>query len=890
MNAAYRLFICFSLLSFSCLSYSENNDISEFQQGVFSKFLKQSKGNPQEKVYLQTDKPYYSAGEDLWFKAYLVDATTHLPNSISRFIYVELTDKSDSVIYRVKIRKDSLGFDGFIKLKPELPVGYYTLRAYSYWMQNAPSEFFFNKRIYIGNNIDDRIQSQISYQKPVNGKIPVTITLTNSSQKPISGQKVLINQIWNNAPKKKITLLSDKDGKLSWQLSIDSTDLTKKSIELLIEEGEYKCKNKFILPNFNTDFDLQFFPESGILLTNNLQTVAFKAIGTDGLSVEVTGKIFTNTNEEVTEFSSLNKGMGKFILATQPNESYYAIVKSSNGLEKRFNLPASMAEGLTLRLAYNKDKILYEIVNQTSLPINSLFMLIHARGKVLLIEPLKSLVGRISSSVLPEGILSFTIIDSLGNKYCERLSFMKHTAQPSINMLTDKQTYSKRELVNMSLKINSALGTPATGNFSISVTDNQTVKLDSLSDNIISNLWLTSDIKGYVEDPASYFTDNSVLTREKLDILMLTQGWRRFEIENVLKGKFKQPGYYMEAGQALSGKVSNILEKPSKNCDIIMLSPYKSMIRMVKTDSLGRYLISGIEFPDSTSFILKAKKRKSLTDVEIIPDADEFPKFKNYIPSPRVETTAAPIEYFRQSKDKYYYEGGIRVVSLGEVTVTAEKKKKESDSNYYSGLADSQITSETLEKYSSMSLLTVLSTIAGVYVMGDQISIRGSQGQPMLMIDNIETETTEELSYLTTNDVEEISVFKGASAAIFGVRGGNGVIAITLKKGVVSKAGVPISLASIVPLGYQKPNKFYVPKYEIDSVLQDSKPDLRTTIYWNPKLISDSTGMVNFKFYTADKANNYSVIVEGINNDGEIFRYQGIINRKENLMLESDKK
>jgi TonB-dependent SusC/RagA subfamily outer membrane receptor len=187
-----------------------------------------------------------------------------------------------------------------------------------------------------------------------------------------------------------------------------------------------------------------------------------------------------------------------------------------------------------------------------------------------------------------------------------------------------------------------------------------------------------------------------------------------------------------------------------------------------------------------------------------------------------------------------------------------------------------------------MPILTVLSTIAGVNVMGDQISIRGSQGQPMIMIDNIETETTEELSYLTTNDVEDISVFKGANAAIFGSRGGNGVIAITLKKGVISKAGIPISLATISPLGYQKPNKFYIPKYEIDSVRFDSKPDLRTTIYWNPKLVSDSTGTVNLKFYTADKANKYAVVVEGISNEGEIYRYQGIINRKENLIIESD--
>jgi TonB-dependent SusC/RagA subfamily outer membrane receptor len=180
----------------------------------------------------------------------------------------------------------------------------------------------------------------------------------------------------------------------------------------------------------------------------------------------------------------------------------------------------------------------------------------------------------------------------------------------------------------------------------------------------------------------------------------------------------------------------------------------------------------------------------------------------------------------------------------------------------------------------------MLSTVSGVLVTGDQISIRGSQGQPLIMIDNIETQGAEELTYLTTNDVEDISVFKGANAAIFGSRGGNGVIAITLKKGVISKAKVPISLAFVIPMGYQKPSEFYVPTYEIDSVRFDEKPDLRTTIYWNSKLVSDSTGCMHVKFYTADKANNYSVVIEGITNDGEICRYVGIIKREENKLFE----
>lgn len=634
------------------------------------------------------------------------------------------------------------------------------------------------------------------------------------------------------------------------------------------------------MPEFSTDFNVQFFPESGVFLNNDLQTIAFKAIGKDGLSVEISGKIFTDKNEEISEISTLNKGMGKFSIQTQPGESYYAMIKSSKGVEKRVELPKTESEAVAIHLVYNRGRILYEVVNQTKIENKSLYLLIHSRGKVFVVQPLKLTEGQISESLLPPGIVSFSVIDSLGHTFCERLSFIRPRSFPVISMVSDKSSYGKRELVNLSLNIQSGIGKPVNGSYSISVTDSRLVKSDSLGDNILSNLLLTSDIKGYIEDPAAYFADNTIATREKTDLLMMTQGWRRFNTADVVKGIYKQPTYYMEEGQALSGKVLNFFNKPSKKSDIIMISPYKNIIKTTKTDSLGRYLIDGIEFPDSTSFVLKAKKPKSLTDVEIVPDPDDFPKVNAFIPTSLKMNVAVQDDYFKLSKEKYYWEGGMRVINLDEVVVKAEKKP-DSHSEYYSGMADAEITSEQLEKYPSTSIINLFYTIPGVQVMGDRISIRGSANNPLFLIDGVETEEIEDITYLTSNDVEKIEVFKGPNAAIFGSRSGNGVIAITLKEGVTLKASTPISLAHVLPLGYQKPAQFYVPKYEVDSVLESSKPDLRTTIYWNPKLTTDTDGNVHVKFFTADNANNYSVVLEGITNSGEICRYVGVLKRED---------
>ena len=855
-------------------------NVPDFSQLITNRFTKQWVNFPQEKVYVQTDKPYYSAGEEIWFKAYLVNEATLESNSMSQFIYVELIDKMDSVLYRVKIKKDLYGFAGHIKVKPEIPTGTYSLRAYTYWMQNVGTDFFFSKNILIGNKIDDRISSKITYGTAVDGLIPATLSFTDAVHNPIVGKKVEIIQNWDSAKKKKFSLITAKDGTIKWQIAIDPKDDSKKNVQVSI--GDEKYNTNIFLPEFSSDFDVQFFPESGNLLDNGLQSVAFKAIGKDGLSVDVTGKVFTDKNEEICELSSFNKGMGKFSIQTQPNESYYAIVKTINGVEKRFELPKTQTIGVVIHLVYNRGKILYEVINQTKIPDKSLYLLLHSRGKVFVIQPLKSLEGQISESLLPAGIVSLSVVDSLGNTYCERLSFVRNFNFPTVSMQSDKPVYSKREVVNLDLKVLSQQGNPLKGNFSISVTDNQTVKQDSLADNIISNLLLTSDIKGYIEEPGTYFVDNKTITREKTDVLMMTQGWRRFNTADIVRASYKQPKFYLEEGQALSGKVLNLFNAPSKKTDIIMISPYKNLIKIAKTDSLGKYLIDGIEFPDSTSFVLKAKKKGSITDVEIVPDADDFPKSNVYIPTPLKLNVASAEqdEYFKQSKEKYFYEGGMRVINLGEVTVKADKKQSGND-EYYSGMADNEITSEQLEKFPSTSIINLLYTIPGIQISGDKISIRGATGNPMFLVDEVEIQDMEEISYLTSSDVESIQVFKGANAAIFGSRGGNGVIAIKLKEGVNLKSPTPISLSHIIPLGYQKPAEFYVPKYNVDSVMKKTDPDLRTTIYWNPKLATDDNGNIHVSFYTADKTNNYSVIVEGLSVSGEICRYVGILKRED---------
>jgi hypothetical protein len=237
------------------------------------------------------------------------------------------------------------------------------------------------------------------------------------------------------------------------------------------------------------------------------------------------------------------------------------------------------------------------------------------------------------------------------------------------------------------------------------------------------------------------------------------------------------------------------------------------------------------------------------------------------------------VEYLNLSKEKYYNEGGMLVVNLDEFTVSAETKTASSE-YYYSGMADNTMDAKTLDKMSGYRVLDLISMMPGVMVSGQTVTIRGASQSALFVVDGIETESIEDIEFLNASDVEEISLFKGPSASIFGLRGGNGVIAITLKKGITTQSIAPASLAHIAPLGYQKPTEFYVPKYEVDSVLQQPRSDLRTTIYWAPKVQTDEQGKIQLNFYTADKANDYNVELEGVTEEGEICRYKAILKRE----------
>ena len=289
-------------------------------------------------------------------------------------------------------------------------------------------------------------------------------------------------------------------------------------------------------------------------MSGNFQQVAFKAIGADGRAVEATGEVYQDSIVIAT-VRTRHDGMGKFRLPVNSGKKFYAVMKTEDGVEKRFELPEVSETGWGLSII-RKDSILsYRVLKgeQATLP-EELYTVIHCRGIVVGMNRVNGLQkGSVNLNILPEGVSHIVLLDAAGNVYSQRLFFVKRNQRPELKITTNKPTYIARELVEMEIDFEDAYKGMLDGSFSISVTDDQTVVQDSLEDNILSNLLLTSDLKGYIDNPAYYFNDTIPEVEDNLDLVMMTHGWTRFDVSKLAKGEFDDFKYPLEVGQVISG-------------------------------------------------------------------------------------------------------------------------------------------------------------------------------------------------------------------------------------------------------------------------------------------------------------------------------------------------
>jgi hypothetical protein len=493
--------------------------------------------------------------------------------------------------------------------------------------------------------------------------------------------------------------------------------------------------------------------------------------------------------------------------------------------------------------------------------------------------------ARIPKSKFPAGILQFTLFSSEGYVYGERIAFVNRNNQLRLSVNTDKPLYARRQKVKMTISSkNNTL--PAESNLSVSVIDESKVPFDENAETtILSSLLLTSDIKGYIEKPNYYFSDTSAKKRADLDVLMLTQGFRKFNYDNIITGKFPSVSFLAEQGIKISGTLRMNNGMTVNKGSVSLQVPDKSITVSTITNSEGRFAFAGLVFPDSSKIILSARNNTNAKSMMLSVDGVNVPvATKNMNVADEIlniDSVLAP--YLLNSKRQY-----ARI--LNEVVVRATKiVKKPSHADHpalagLSSVADHLIDGDRL-KGCTMLLNCLQSMAMGItfnennfFITRDYNAGRRVPVQIFLTGQPVDVGV---LSSVDPSQVESVEIFlRDELGTINKMYQTNGVIAINLKK--IEKQKISFAdlqsllpknnVLTFTPLGYSNVRQFYSPKYET-TLSKTQGIDLRTTIYWNPKVFTDKNGTAVLEFYNADSKGTYKAIVEGFDRDGNIGRF-----------------
>ena len=738
---------------------------------------------PQEKMYLQTDRPYYISGEKIFFRAFLLNALTHQPTEMSRYVYVELINSKDSVVVRHQIRPENNIHYGAISLPENLPQGNYRIRSYTRFMENIGDDYFFTQPVYIADP----------------------------------------------------------------------------EVDLQIQE------------NYSSDekFEVIFYPEGGNLIAGQSCNIAFKALSSNGNAIEISGEIFDSQNNQQTNFSTVHEGMGRFILKPEAGQKYYAICQAGNQNIK-VNLPETKTDACALATVWRQNKLWISVKQSEETFSQKMYLFIHTGGLTIYANEWdfsKEFVT-IDKNNFPDGISHIFLLNEDFYPLSERLVFALNDDWLTADIKTQKDNYKTRDFVKLDVECQGIVGQAHNdksthgmagqarndsimGSFAISITDDKDIKIDKTS-NILTNILLTSELKGYIAAPSYYFQKDNREAEFAADLLMMTHGWNRYNIPSAMRGDFQFLTVPNEESQLLTGIVKGgLLSKPYKNASVMVLSTNSSFFDQMETDENGLFKFDNFEFPDSTNYFIQALSKRGKGIVELIVDDIIYPKIsptKRYFAKQK-EQQLPELEEFNdyvvKANQKYTYENGMRTVNLPEVTVRGRKMEDQPSSSWF---PLNVVQGKEFEVLSAGGDIRGILSRFPVEVGRGGVIARGK-----LILNE------EQLNDLNLRIYDMKAVVYGSGGFGFVFKGFNDIEPkFTFNKKIYA------------PLGYQIPIEFYSPRYDTPEARNNTLPDLRSTIYWKPDAIVDFVGKTTLDFYTADSPSTYSVVVEGVTPEGKL--------------------
>jgi len=695
----------------------------------------------------------------------------------------------------------------------------------------------------------------------------------------------------------------------AWMLNFDTSFLFTKPIKLLNNNAGPGMGKP------NKTVSLQFFPEGGDIIEGTRNTIAFKANYENGLPFEINGVIKKQeTGEVMMPLRSVHDGMGRFDLEIAANEKFYAEWTDDKGSIQKIYLPKAKPVGVSLKLAQQKDKLVFNIVNR--LPNDSLHVLMYMYQKVfyrthLSVSPAEPYTGAVPIHTLPTGVMQLTIFDANWQPVAERVAFINNDNYTVNATIANKEISTQKRGKNI-VEITIADTIPA--NMSLSITDAE-LNNEKQGSNLMTGLLLSGDVKGYIHEPAYYFTaaTGSDL-KAKLDLVMLTHGWRRYNWYDMLVNKMPDINYPPDNYLSVYGQVGK---------DVMVKLPKEEMVNLIiktkdstnnfytlQPDSAGLLKQTGLIFYDTARLLFSFNKNKLWNGRMAFSSSNytyrqpvELNNYRDHF----IPDTAGYLKFNQNAILFNYYNSGKAKGESNEAKTLSTVVVKSGgwhnwkndpmylmDQKYTTGLfregANSEafdvLHDETAEAkqdiynylgYKSRILIIVFIKGGKKLVLKDPWVRSRSVVNPLIFIDEHIADPSE-LEALLISNIAYIKIVP----TYFGTRDENGALTSALsiytKKGddLVDRRPKVTDMKLVKIPGYSPIKEFYSPDYSQNNTGLGT--DARTTLLWLPYILTDAKNLkVPVTFYNNDLTKKIRIVLEGINEEGKMIHIEKII-------------
>lgn len=657
-----------------------------------------------------------------------------------------------------------------------------------------------------------------------------------------------------------------------------------------LSEVKSSFKQEIITAETSKKTHIELFPEGGFLLTGKMNQMAFIATDTQGKEVKIGGNIINSKGENIAEFRSGYKGKGRFFFKPVEGETYSLSVNEEKNIEYEF--PEIRTKGTKLMVSrQNENGITLNILSNTTSPNSEFHVAILHRGEGLNCISIKNeqITNGIKVQVkyLRNGINRLVLLNEQYEPLSERLVFIDGE-NIKLRLSTNADEYSTRDLIEV--KFRSPLGYKKSEfkKFSMAVVNENALNSSGTSQNIYSFLLADSELKGQINSPADYFIDDeNTSSKEKLNLLMLTQGWSNYVWNSILEYK-KPPFLANRFGAGISGIIrKEYTNKPLVNAQI-MLSVIKDEVRHIEfaqSGVSGDFEFNNLSFFDSALVVIQGKNQKNKTKTSLHLTNSRFlsPEVTSFSHTNLAGFIDIPVSIFRSNYlnelklNEYYPERNSRL--LADIDIVAKKKKDMEERRREQMNPLRTLIIETQHTAYSNVFEFLKGRVAGAQVIhtnnGYAVKIRGGStlsgsSFAVCLIDGFEVPSIS-LEELPMFEIKRVEVLKGIDAAILGMYGARGAVSVTTKSAEDDYYEAPDYIRGTLVhkiKGFAPYREFYSPKYTAENINSEA-PDFRTTLYWNP-LVEMTNGSSEVTFYSDDNIARYKVFVEGITETGKI--------------------